>query len=95
MRHDAEAVGPEEDRAAALIRVCGVDPGASCAAVRGFFVSPGCRNQHDGFDRIGGDDLVDQTVDGISAGRDDQEIELGPSARPSLFDAVIRIHPAG
>ena len=86
MRDHAEAVGAEEDRAAAFAAVGGVDAGRHRR--RGLAALPrlaeAAGNQHHRFDRVGGDDLVDETVDRVGGDRDDQQVELVRERREAL-----------
>jgi hypothetical protein len=78
MRDHAEAVGAEEDRAAAGLAVRGVDApgegGGRLAAGFGFAQAAG--DQHHRFDRVGFDDFVDQFIDRAGCHGDDQQVEL-------------------
>jgi hypothetical protein len=83
MRDDAEAVAPEENGAAACLVMCGVDARRhrGCRlATPGRFAEP-ARYQHHRLDRVGFDDLVDQSVHGIGVDGDDQQIESSLRAR--------------
>jgi hypothetical protein len=92
MGDHAQAVGAEEHRSATGLAMGCIDACGQCGG--GFAAGPGfpeaAGNQHDRFDGVGFDDLVDQFVDGAGGDRDDQQVELVVQRLQAFdtFDAI-------